>query len=117
MACPNNHALGMDEIQPRSFSFNSPFGACPECTGIGTELEVDPELVVPDEDLSLAEGAIAPWAQGSGSAEYFQRVHGRARRGHEASRWTRRCGRCPPRAKEALLHGQNYKVHVRYKNR
>ncbi len=59
MACPNNHPLGMDEIQPRSFSFNSPFGACPECTGIGTELEVDPELVVPDDDLSLAEGAIA----------------------------------------------------------
>ena len=54
MACPNNHPLGMDEVQPRSFSFNSPFGACPECTGIGTELEVDPELLVPDEDFDPA---------------------------------------------------------------
>ena len=74
MACPNNHPLAIDEIEPRSFSFNSPFGACPECTGLGTELEVDPELLVPDEDLSLRDGAIAPWAQGSGSADYFLRV-------------------------------------------
>ena len=74
MACPNDHPLQMDEVEPRSFSFNSPFGACPECTGIGTELEVDPDLIVPDEDLSLAEGAIAPWASGSGAADYFQRV-------------------------------------------
>ena len=64
MACPNDHPLSMDEVEPRSFSFNSPFGACPTCTGIGVELEVDPELIVPDEDLSLAEGAIAPWAGG-----------------------------------------------------
>ena len=54
MACPNDHPLGIDEIEPRSFSFNSPFGACPTCTGLGTELEVDAELVVPDDDLTLA---------------------------------------------------------------
>ncbi len=116
MACPNNHALGMDEIQPRSFSFNSPFGACPECTGIGTELEVDPELVVPDDDLSLAEGAIAPWAQGSGSAEYFQRVMGALAEDMKFS-MDAPFRALPARAKEALLHGQNYKVHVKYKNR
>ena len=74
MACPNDHPLSIDEIEPRSFSFNSPFGACPTCTGLGTELEVDPELLIPDEDLSLGDGAIAPWAQGSGSADYFLRV-------------------------------------------
>ncbi len=74
MACPNDHPLSMDEVEPRSFSFNSPFGACPECTGIGTELEVDDELIVPDDDLTLAEGAIAPWATASGAADYFQRV-------------------------------------------
>ena len=116
MACPNNHPLGMDEVQPRSFSFNSPFGACPTCTGIGTELEVDPELIVPDPDLSLAEGAIAPWAQGSGSAEYFQRVMtGLA----DDLKFTMDTPwrSLPQRAKEALLHGQNYKVHVRYRNR
>ena len=83
MACPNNHPLAIDEIEPRSFSFNSPFGACPKCTGLGTELEVDPELLIPDEDLSIRDGAIAPWAQGSGSADYFLRVIDRAGRGPE----------------------------------
>ena len=116
MACPNNHPLGMDEVQPRSFSFNSPFGACPECTGIGTELEVDPELLVPNDDLSLAEGAIQPWAQGSGSAEYFQRVMTALAEDLKFSMdvpWKA----LPDRAREALLHGENYKVHVRYRNR
>ena len=116
MACPNNHPLGMDEVQPRSFSFNSPFGACPECTGIGTELEVDPELLVPNDDLTLAEGAIQPWAQGSGSAEYFQRVMAALAEDLKFSMdvpWKA----LPDRAREALLHGENYKVHVRYRNR
>ncbi|MDC5695850.1 excinuclease ABC subunit UvrA [Intrasporangium calvum] len=116
MACPNNHPLGMDEVQPRSFSFNSPFGACPECTGIGTELEVDPELVVPNDDLSLAEGAIQPWAQGSGSAEYFQRVMAALAEDLKFSMDVP-FKALPQRAKEALLHGENYKVHVRYRNR
>ncbi len=116
MACPNDHPLAIDEVEPRSFSFNSPFGACPTCTGIGTELEVDPDLVVPDEDLSLAEGAIAPWAQGSGSAEYFRRVMSAL--GDDLSfsmdtPWVA----LPERAREALLHGRNHKVHVRYRNR
>jgi excinuclease ABC subunit A len=116
MACPNDHPLAMDEVEPRSFSFNSPFGACPKCTGLGTELEVDPELLVPDEDLTLAEGAIAPWASTSGSAEYFQRVMtalGEDLKFTMDTPWHA----LPARAKEALLHGQNYKVHVRYKNR
>ena len=59
-ACPNDHVLTLDEIEPRTFSFNAPYGACPECTGIGSRLEVDPDLVVPDEDLSLDEGADRP---------------------------------------------------------
>src|SRR5690606_3329431 len=63
-ACPNDHHLAIDDIEPRTFSFNAPYGACPECTGLGQRLEVDPELVIPDEDLTLAEGAIAPWAMG-----------------------------------------------------
>ena len=116
MACPNDHPLSMDEVEPRSFSFNSPFGACPKCTGLGTELEVDPELLVPDDDLSLAEGAIAPWAQGSGSAEYFQRVMTALAQDLKFSMDTP-WKALPARAREALLHGQNYKVHVRYRNR
>jgi excinuclease ABC subunit A len=116
MACPNDHPLAIDEIEPRSFSFNSPFGACPKCTGIGTELEVDPELLVPDDDLSLNQGAIAPWAQGSGSAEYFQRVISALADDLKFSMdapWKS----LPERAREALLYGENYKVHVKYRNR
>ncbi|HEY5516540.1 MAG TPA: excinuclease ABC subunit UvrA, partial [Pengzhenrongella sp.] len=116
MACPNDHPIAMDEVEPRSFSFNSPFGACPACTGIGTELEVDPELVVPDEDLSLAEGAIAPWGSGSGAGEYFQRVMTALSEDLTFSMdvpWRQ----LPERAREALLHGRDHKVHVRYRNR
>ncbi|MGO4132829.1 excinuclease ABC subunit UvrA [Janibacter hoylei] len=116
MACPNDHPLGIDEIEPRSFSFNSPFGACPTCTGLGTELEVDAELVVPDDDLTLAEGAIAPWAQGTQSAQYFQRTM--AALGDDLgfdmdTPWRA----LPSRAREALLEGRNHKVHVKYRNR
>ncbi|WP_426566966.1 excinuclease ABC subunit UvrA [Angustibacter sp. McL0619] len=114
MACPNEHPLAMDEIEPRSFSFNSPFGACPECTGLGTRLEVDPDLLVPDDELSLAEGAIAPWTQGS--AEYFQRLVSAL--GDQLGFSTDVPWRAlPERAKEALLLGENYEVHVRYRNR
>ncbi|MET0953610.1 MAG: excinuclease ABC subunit A, partial [Aeromicrobium sp.] len=62
LACPNDHPLEVDELEPRSFSFNAPFGACPECHGLGTRMEVDPELVVPDDAKSLNDGAIVPWA-------------------------------------------------------
>ncbi|PID97067.1 MAG: excinuclease ABC subunit A [Actinomycetales bacterium] len=116
MACPNDHPLSVDEIEPRSFSFNSPFGACPTCTGLGTELEVDPELVVPDEDLSLAQGAIAPWGSGSGSADYFQRVLAALADDLKFSLDTP-WRALPDRAKNALLHGKDYQVHVRYRNR
>ena len=75
MSCPNDHPIDTDELEPRSFSFNSPFGACPECHGLGTRLEVDPELVVPDPTASLGEGAIQPWGQAH-VADYFQRLLG-----------------------------------------
>jgi excinuclease ABC subunit A len=70
-ACPNGHA-SFEELQPRNFSFNSPYGACPACSGIGTRYQVDAELIVPDPDKSLAEGAIVPWAGHRG--KYFQRL-------------------------------------------
>src|SRR5258708_9256948 len=56
--------LSFDELEPRSFSFNSPWGACPDCTGLGTRMEVDPELVVSDPDQTLAGGVIGPWSGG-----------------------------------------------------
>ncbi len=71
LAC-NACGLSFDELEPRTFSFNSPYGACPACSGIGTRFEVDPQLVVPDDDLSLAEGAIAPWA--GNRNRYFQHL-------------------------------------------
>jgi excinuclease ABC subunit A len=116
MACPNDHPLTVDEIEPRSFSFNSPYGACPECHGIGTRLEVDPDLIVPDPDLSLAEGAIAPWGTGSGSGEYYQRLmKGLADQlGFSMDTPWRAL---PKRATNALLGGKDYEVHVRYRNR
>ncbi|MBI5232175.1 MAG: excinuclease ABC subunit UvrA [Coriobacteriales bacterium] len=63
LACPV-HGVSMDELAPRDFSFNSPYGACPDCNGLGSRLEADPGLVVPDETLSLEEGAIAPFSPG-----------------------------------------------------
>ncbi len=116
MACPNDHPLSMDEVEPRAFSFNSPFGACPECTGIGTELEVDADLLVPDPDKSIRGGAIAPWSAGSGLSDYFMRVIGGLGDDLKFSLDTPWAA-LPERAREALLHGKDHKVHVRYRNR
>ncbi len=113
-ACPNDHPLALDEIEPRTFSFNAPYGACPECTGLGSRLEVDPDLVVPDDELSLADGAIAPWAQTS--SEYFDRVLTSLSEDLGFS-MTTPWRALPSRAKEAVLHGQDYKLQVRYRNR
>ena len=70
---PYKNGLSFEELEPRSFSFNSPFGACPECTGIGTRMEVDPELVVADPQATLGEGVIQPWS-GAHVADYFLRL-------------------------------------------
>ncbi|MCL2471847.1 MAG: excinuclease ABC subunit A, partial [Propionibacteriaceae bacterium] len=73
MACPNGHDISIDELEPRQFSFNGPWGACPACSGLGTTMEVDPELVVPDDGLSLSENAISVWATPT-IARYYQHV-------------------------------------------
>ena len=114
MAC-HDCGLSFEEMEPRSFSFNSPFGACPECTGIGTRLEVDQDLVVPDDSLSLNEGAIAPWSGGH-SSEYFNRLlQGLADElGFSMDKpWSK----LTAKAREAVLQGSDYEVHVKYKNR
>jgi excinuclease ABC subunit A len=115
MACPNGHPLSLDDLEPRTFSFNSPYGACPECTGIGIKKEVDPELVVPDPERSLAEGAIAPWSGGQ-SAEYFGRLlEGLSHAvGFRMDTPWRKLGAT---AQKAVLHGTQDQVHVRYRNR
>ncbi|MFE7604821.1 excinuclease ABC subunit UvrA [Brachybacterium paraconglomeratum] len=113
-ACPNDHPLAIDDIEPRTFSFNAPYGACPECTGLGQRLEVDPELVIPDEDLSLSDGAIAPWTMGH--ADRHQEVMSGLAEELAFSMDTP-WRALPERAKEALLHGKDFKVHVKYRNR
>jgi excinuclease ABC subunit A len=115
MACPNDHPIDTDELEPRSFSFNSPFGACPTCHGLGTRLEVDPELVVPDPQATLGEGAIQPWSQAH-VADYFLRLMGAL--GDELgfdlnTPWED----LPARAQKAILHGHPTKVHVVTRNR
>jgi excinuclease ABC subunit A len=107
--------LSFEELEPRSFSFNSPWGACADCTGLGTRLEVDPELVVPDPDKTLAEGAIGPWSGGHVS-DYFIRLIealGQSMGFSIDTPWSR----LPAAAQRALLYGYDDQVHVRYKNR
>jgi excinuclease ABC subunit A len=104
-----------EELEPRSFSFNSPFGACPQCTGLGTRMEVDPDLLVPDPDLTLADGAIAPWGSGH-LHEYYARVVG-ALAEELGSDVTTPFRDLPAPLRDALLHGYKHQVHVRYRNR
>ncbi len=105
-----------EELEPRSFSFNSPFGACPQCTGLGTRMEVDPELVVPDPDLTLAKGAIAPWASSGTLSEYYGRLVTALAQEFDADIDTP-FRDLPEALRDALMHGYNHQVHVRYRNR
>ena len=115
-ACPNGHELEIDEIEPRTFSFNAPYGACPECTGIGYKLEIDPELVIPDPDKSLADGAIEPWGMTKTSGEYYRHVlEGLAEdMGFDmATPWRK----LPEATRHAIMYGHDFKVKVSYRNR
>jgi excinuclease ABC subunit A len=106
--------LSFDELAPRNFSFNSPYGACVSCDGLGTRLEVDPALVVPDPDLSIREGALAPFA--SARLEYWGRVLEATAEGHRFSLdtpWLR----LSQAAKDVVLYGSDREIYVRYRNR
>jgi excinuclease ABC subunit A len=114
LAC-HDCGLSFQEMEPRSFSFNSPFGACAECTGIGSKLEVDQDLVIPDDSLSINDGAIAPWSGGQ-SADYFLNLLEALANDVKFSMntpWVK----LSQKAKDAILNGYEYEVHVRYKNR
>ena len=114
LACPNGHAIDISELEPRAFSFNSPFGACPECDGLGTKTEIDPELLVPDPDAPVAR-CIQPWAS-SPNHRYFERL---------VEALGKKIGFHPDdyysdltdEQRDALLYGSDVKVNVRYKNR
>lgn len=114
LAC-HTDGLSFEELEPRSFSFNSPFGACVECSGLGTRMEVDEELIVPDDSMSLADGAIAPWSSGHNS-DYFLRLL--TALGEELGFGTDTpWSALSPRLRKAILHGHPTEVHVRYRNR
>jgi excinuclease ABC subunit A len=115
MSCPNDHDIDTDDLEPRSFSFNSPFGACPACHGLGTRMEVDPDLVVTDPQGTLGEGVIQPWS-GAHVADYFTRLLGAL--GDELgfdldTAWED----LPAKGRKAILAGHATKVHVRHTNR
>jgi excinuclease ABC subunit A len=115
LACPNDHPLAIEDLEPRVFSFNSPYGACPECTGLGTKKEVDPELVVPDPERTLREGAIHPWSAGH-TFDYFLRLLealGDAEHFDLDTPWRK----LSSRAQKTILHGVDDQVHVRYRNK
>ena len=114
LAC-HDCGISIQEMEPRSFSFNSPFGACPECTGIGSKLEVDEELIIPDDSISISEGAIAPWAGGQ-SADYFNNLLEALAKDIKFSMNTP-WSKLSAKAKEAILNGYDYEVHVKYRNR
>ena len=114
LAC-HDCQISFEELEPRSFSFNSPFGACPECTGIGSRLEVDEDLVIPDDSISIEDGAIAPWSGGQ-SSEYFLRLlEGLA--GDLKFSMKTPWRKLSAKAREAVLHGYEYEIHVKYRNR
>jgi excinuclease ABC subunit A len=115
LACPNEHPLAIEDLEPRVFSFNAPYGACPECTGLGQKKEVDPELLIPDPEKSIREGAIAPWASGH-TFDYFIQVL--ASLGEEQgfdldTPWRA----VSSKAQKLILHGVENQVHVRYRNK
>jgi excinuclease ABC subunit A len=117
LACPNGHALTLTEIEPRTFSFNAPFGACPACSGLGTRMSVDVDLLLGDEDLSIREGVIIPWTtQGKGLFQYYERLLEGLSRDLDFSLDTP-WRKLHSEVQNAILRGENYKVTVKWKNR
>ena len=117
LACPNGHPLQLTEIEPRTFSFNAPFGACPVCSGLGTRMSVDVELMLGDDELSIREGVLIPWTtQGKGLFQYYERLlEGLANDLNFSldTPWNQ----LRVDVQDAVLRGENYKVTVKWKNR
>ncbi|MDP9792107.1 excinuclease ABC subunit A [Catenuloplanes nepalensis] len=115
LACPNEHPLAIEDLEPRVFSFNAPYGACPECTGLGTKKEIDPELVIPDIERTLRDGAVQPWSGGQ-TQEYFLRLLealGEQEHFTLDTPWRK----LSSSAQKTILFGAEDQVHVKYRNR
>jgi excinuclease ABC subunit A len=117
MSCPNEHALSLTEIEPRTFSFNAPFGACPTCSGLGVKQAVDPELIIGDVDQTINGGVILPWStQGKGLFHYFSRMLEGLADDLEFSLDTP-WKKLPEEVQQAVLYGNNFDVQVKWKNK
>jgi len=117
LSCPNQHPVSLTEIEPRTFSFNAPFGACPECSGIGTRMSVDPELLLGDPALAITEGVILPWTnQGKGVYSYFEKLLGGLAQDLDFSLDTP-WEQLPENVQTAILHGNDFEVVVKWRNR
>jgi len=114
LAC-HDCELSFEELEPRSFSFNSPFGACAECSGIGTKKEVDEDLIIPDDSISINDGAIAPWSGGQ-SSDYFLRLLEALAKDLPFSLDTP-WKKISAKAREAILNGYEYEIKMKYKGR
>ncbi|NEM90175.1 excinuclease ABC subunit UvrA [Galbitalea soli] len=117
LSCPNGHPLQLTEIEPRTFSFNAPFGACPECSGLGTRMTVDADLLIADASVTIREGAILPWANsGKGVFNYFERLLEGLARDLDFDLDTP-WGELPEQVQGAILNGNNFEVTVKWRNR
>ena len=117
MSCPNEHPLSLTEIEPRTFSFNAPFGACVTCSGLGTKQAVDAELVIGDTHASINDGVILPWStQGKGLFSYFTRMLEGLSADLKFSLDTP-WSELDEEVQEAVLFGNNFDVQVKWKNR
>ncbi|MFM2023648.1 MAG: excinuclease subunit UvrA, partial [Actinomycetota bacterium] len=117
LSCPNEHEIYLSEIEPRTFSFNAPFGACPDCTGLGTKMAVDAELVIGDPESSIADGVIIPWStQGKGLYSYFTRLLQGLAKELDFSLKTP-WNKLPKKIRDAVLYGNNFEVEVRWRSK
>ncbi len=117
LSCPNQHPVQLTEIEPRTFSFNAPFGACPTCSGLGTSMSVDEDLVLGDPELSISEGVIIPWtSQGKSLYQYYEKLLVGLSKDLDFSLKTP-WGELDEDVQEAVLRGNDFKVNVRWKNR
>jgi len=117
LSCPNEHDLALTEIEPRTFSFNAPFGACPVCSGLGTKMAVDVDLVIGDPGSSIREGVILPWStQGKGLYSYFVRLLDGLATDLEFSLDTA-WEKLPEETQAAILRGNDFEVQVKWRSR
>ena len=117
MSCPNEHVLSLTEIEPRTFSFNAPFGACPTCSGLGVKQAVDPDLIIGDPDQTINGGVILPWStQGKGLFHYFSRMLEGLADDLEFSLDTP-WKKLAEEVQQAVLYGNNFDVQVKWKNK